>query len=80
VLVLGTTGVAPVEQVHVEALTQEILDEAVAGHQVQYVGAKDGCVDDQERYRVHLLAGRLAVIEPRLALPPDLFLGGGRPI
>jgi hypothetical protein len=73
--VLGT-GVAPVEQVHVEALPQEEFNKAVARHQVQNVGTKDGRVDEQDRYRILLLAGRLVVKELGLTPLPDYLLRG----
>ena len=43
-LVLGTRY-APLEQIDVVALGQEVLDEAVARHQIQYVRLEDVRVD-----------------------------------
>ena len=48
-LVLGPRG-APVEQVDVEALADEVLDEAVAGDEVEDVGLADQRVDHQQRH------------------------------
>src|SRR5918997_2001571 len=75
VLVL-VAGDAPVEEVHVEALTHKVLYEAVARYEVEDVGAVDEGVDDEDRDGILLLLPWLVAVELGLVLRPDGRLGG----
>ncbi len=62
---------SPVKHVHIEAPANEVLHQAVAGHQIQHVGAIDQRVDQQDGNRELVLGGRFIMVELRFILGPD---------
>ena len=61
---------APVEQIDVEALVEQVLDERVPRPQVEDVGPVDQREHKQHRHRVLALA-RAVAVQRRLAVRPD---------
>ena len=73
---IGAIRIAPVDQVDILALRQQVADQRLVRLQVDHVGPIDQRIDDQDRR----LRGRLRLaaeaIDDELVLAIDLFLGG----
>jgi hypothetical protein len=73
VLVLAARA-APLDQVDVEALAQQVLDHALPGHQVEDVGLVDERGDDQHRHAADRVGQRLVMVQLERAAGMDGFL------